>query len=238
MRKTLILSTLVITSVFTLNAQVENKGDFNWGVTVGAGLSDIRMDNDVERMMYGDDKHGIANIQAGIVIDYAFSNKFFLESGISFQRKGFKYDTEREERTETEEISLDKDITTNMFYLQLPVLLNYKIQLNNISLSPQIGPYVAYGIGGKTKTHIEQTIEPFIGVETEQKTSSETNSFDENGGNERFDFGLRYAFSLSLNNKHRISLGYDMGLLDINRNGNEFKNKNGSLFATYTFFFK
>ncbi len=219
-------------------AQMANKGDFNFGFTVGAGLSDVCFDRNYELSALGDENHGIANFHGGVVADYALADGFFLESGLSFQRKGYGYETEYEERLETGERSIETDVTVNMFYLQVPLLFNYRFEVGKIGLIPQIGPYFALGVGGKTKMSNEEEFEPIVGKETHKLTETKVASFDESTGNERFDMGIRYAISAAFSPKQKVTIGYDMGLMDIDRREGSLKNKHGLLFASYTFYLK
>lgn len=219
-------------------AQTAEKGDFNIGFTVGAGLSDVRFDRNYELSALGDENHGIANFHGGVVVDYALADAFFLESGLSFQRKGYGYETEYEERLETGERSIETDVTVNMFYLQVPLLFNYRFMIGKIGLIPQVGPYFAFGVGGKTKMSSEAEFEPIVGKETHSLTETKVSSFDESNGNERFDVGIRYAVSAAFSTRQKVTVGYDMGLMDIDRREGSLKNKHGLLFASYTFYLK
>lgn len=114
-----------------------------------------------------------------------------------------------------------------MFYLQVPILLNYKFNLGSVSLIPQVGPYFGIGIAGKTKSEI---------TVLEETNEEESDSFgDENGQLKRFDFGFRFAGCLGLSDNAKISIGYDLGCVDLDE---DTKTKNGVFFGTFTYYIK
>ena len=192
-------------------AQKASAGDFNVGITVGGGLSNIRTDATEMDGVY--EEKSIANIQAGVVFDYAFVDNLFLEGGVTFQRKGNKVET------------MGIENKTNMFYVEIPVTMNYRINIGDFGLIPQFGPYVGIGVGGKAKTEV-------LGQEVK------TDVFGD-GAAERLDFGLRMGVGLAFTDNFKLTLGYDMGLLDNKRaDGYDAKNKNGVLFGALTFYIK
>ena len=74
----------------------------------------------------------------GVGADFGLTPELFLQTGLLFSNKGYKYNVE----------GLNSTINTN--YLQLPVHLAYKIDVTpGTKVVIHAGPYVAYGIGGK-----------------------------------------------------------------------------------------
>lgn len=219
-------------------AQEANAGDFNIGIVAGGGLSNIRMD-DQKNVTY--ERKSIANIQGGVVIDYAFVDNFFLEAGATFQRKGNKQTAELQASAMGISYSTKSTMTANMFYVEVPVTLNYRIPIGDMGLIPQAGPYVAFGVGGKTKSSTEfdtnnETIKKYL--EQMGSEDSEYDSFGDDGA-EKLDFGVRLGLGLAFSEKLKFTVGYDLGLLDNVRGDNvDFKNKNGVLFGTLTFYIK
>lgn len=104
--------------------------------------------------------------------------------------------------------SKDGDLKVNSTYLQIPIYGTYYYTLkNNGSILAGLGPYIAYGIGGKTKSN-----------NYSQKT------FDKELGFKRFDAGLTftagYIFPMDLS----CRLAYDLGLVDMSRD-NQYRTK-------------
>lgn len=226
-----------VMGVFSQNA---SKGAFSWGVTAGAGFSNMRLEKSI------DDKDPIANIQAGLVVDYAIIDNLFLESGITFQRKGYQKESESDYNSVLGSVSTSIDKTVNLFYLQLPVLFNYRFNIGQtVGLIPQVGPYFAVGVGGKTKIETEVENEPVNGYETVTYDVKKEDSFTDQTS--RFDLGLRLAGCIAIGTNMKVSIGYDLGLVDwIKKEYKAFdkvyqvennKSKNGSLFATFTYYF-
>ena len=112
-------------------------------------------------------------------------------------------------------------ITLN--YLQVPAYLLYYYQLPSAgNIFGGLGPYFAYGIGGKMKTS-------FNGQTFEAK------SFDRTNGFRPFDIGLGLTAGYKITNSFSFGLAYDYGLANINRNpgGDKTKNRGISLNISY-----
>ena len=145
---------------------------------------------------------GDIKIKEGFTVGLETSTKldhhFFLNSGLFFQTKGTKY-----------EIG-DKETSINLMYLQIPIQIAYKYPLEkHTDLSFHIGPYFAYGIGGK--------IDP--------DSHKKENSFSKTSL-KRFDLGMSVGIALEVS---RIILGftYERGLLNIEQKKHkEFYNQN------------
>ena len=234
-------------------AQDANTGDFNIGITVGGGLAKINADDSAFPGVTNERKP-IANIQGGLTFDYTFVNGFFTELGLTFQRKGGKQEIETK--------SYKSTVTTNLYYMELPLTLNFRIPIGDLGLIPQAGAYVAYGVGGKTKTTTEYNFSDAANVlgeltgddlsdydssvkvytdasslnkKTEEK---EADSFGDDAA-DKLDYGLRFGLGLAFTEKVKLAFGYDLGLVDVVRgDNNNFKNRNGVLFGTLTFYIK
>lgn len=112
--------------------------------------------------------------RAGIGMEYAFGDVFALQPSFLISSKGAKYDKDNIE------------VKINQVYLELPVMLAAKLRVSdamNVVLSA--GPYVAYGIAGKTKATA-------LGIE------SSTDTFGDDGL-EKLDIGIGagVAFEIS-----------------------------------------
>lgn len=232
-------------------AQDANAGDFNIGITVGGGLAKINAD-DPTYPGFTSERKPIANIQGGLVFDYAFVNGFFAEAGLTFQRKGGKQEVETK--------SYKSTVTTNLYYMELPLTLNFRIPVGDLGLIPQAGAYVAYGVGGKTKYSTEYSLDeavntlgdlvsdltddPSVKIYTDavslsKKTEEkEEDSFGDNAA-DKLDYGLHFGLGLAFTEKVKLTFGYDLGLVDVVRGDNsKLKNRNGVLFGTLTFYIK
>jgi len=170
-----------------------------FGVKVGANLSS--MGGDIKKTDY------VFKYQAGVTADLAFSENFYLITGLDFQTKGTKSKPKG-----------SADIKYNPMYLQVPVHAAYKFNVaDNTKLVFQAGPYVAYGIGGKMKSQGTK-----ISIFGDDKFK-------------RFDMGLGTAVGVELG-KIVIKGGYDFGLLDVSDiSGVKARNHNGYVTLGYHF---
>ena len=109
--------------------------------------------------------------------------------------------------------------TTNAYYLEIPIHIGYKHYVNeNLSIYGEVGPYIAFGIGGKleeTETEIDGDYDYDSGYTlTNSQSKSKLDTFGD-GGLKRFDIGAGLRVGVELKNKYTFSLGYDWGFVDI-----------------------
>jgi hypothetical protein len=119
--------------------------------------------------------------------------------------------------------SKDGDTKITLNYLQVPLYALYYYQLpSKGSIFGGLGPYFAYGIGGKMKS-------------TFNGQTTETKSFDKTTGFKPFDAGLSITAGYKIPNSFSFSLAYEIGLVNIDRNafGDETKNRGISLNISY-----
>jgi len=238
--KNLFLAVISLGATISMNAQEAKKGDFNVGITAGAGLSTMRMNDPYDLK----DPDGIANIQGGLVFDYAFVDNLFLEAGVTYQRKGYKTDEIGYEHS-NDYFEIDEETKTSIHYVAVPLTLNYRINLGNFGLIPQAGPYVGVGLTGKTTTDytldledasMQQVAEEMLG--DMRNKAPESKVFD-NEHAKRLDFGFRFGLGFAFSQKTKFTVGYDLGILDLYRAENlDYKTKHSTFFGTLTFYFK
>ena len=143
----------------------------------------------------------------GVGAEYLITPNFFMEAGLDISLKGssVKLDIpvgEMKERTKRK---------FNPVYLQVPIHAGYKFYLSNgFKLNLSAGPYLAYGLGGKSKMN------------------GEKKSIFGSGGSDfkRFDFGLGVKAGLDID-VFTVHLGYDYGLVKMD---NIYEAKNGNLY--------
>ena len=113
----------------------------------------------------------------------------------------------------------------NAYYLEIPVHFGYRHNVGeNVAIFGEFGPYLGIGLFGKSK------------VEAEGE-SLKVDTFSDEGGMARFDFGLGFRAGVEINKKIPVSIGYDFGLMDINKEdeGPSLKNSNFTLSIGYKF---
>ena len=164
--------------------------------------------------VYGDnleDAKMKLGFHAGFGADIGFTPNVFLQTGLYYTVKGAKTDSDA-----------DIKVTGDANYLQLPVHLAYKLDVApGTKIVLHAGPYVAYGIGGKVKYGSEKI-----------------NIFDKNTGLFKpFDVGAGIGVGAEFG-KILVDLGWDMGLIDIAREGEgngKVKNQNAYISLGYIF---
>ena len=136
----------------------------------------------------------IPGFHAGVVADIPIAPDFFFEPGLLFSTKGAKADE-----------YLLGSMKYNLSYIELPLNLVYKPMLGNGHFFIGFGPYIGYGISGKTTFEIEgMTIEKDIIFEKEFSSSSEQDDWAsfkrlDYGGNLFFGYQFEFGFSVQLN---------------------------------------
>ncbi len=162
-------------------------GQVKWGVVAGPNFSSYTSKS-------GGDKETsdiLVHVRAGVTADLPLADEFFIGTGLLFAGKGGK--------------AKDIDLKTTLSYLQLPILFTYKPQVGTGNLVLGVGPYVAYGLGGKHKGTIANV-------------SAEVKAFDDEAGNaklSRFDAGGGIQVGYELPQGLYFGLNADLGLVNV-----------------------
>lgn len=219
MKKFYTLGLVGCLSFLGLNASAQ-ESPITWGAKAGVNLSNASIkDND------GDIKAKVG-FQVGVTAEYAITNEFYLQSGLSFTTKGAKH----EYSVEAAGVKAEAKRTINQMYLQLPIMAAYKLEVApGTKIVFNAGPYLAYGVGGKTKT--EYTLS--AGSSSTSFDDDKINTFSDNGL-KRFDFGLGAGVGAEFG-QIVVGLNYELGLTNIAQKGGDYKNRNASLTIGYRF---
>jgi hypothetical protein len=185
----------------TVNVRAQDM-PVRFGVKAGVNLSNFTGD------LYQDAKNRVG-FNAGITMDYAFTENWYLMTGLEFTTKGAK-------AVFTESIpgvaSAKETYKMSPSYLELPIHAGYKLGLSeSTNLVLHAGPYLAYGLGGKVKYDGKSVSENGV-----SQASAESNFFGKDGMANRFDFGLGIGAGLEFGNIG-VDLGYDFGLVNITK---------------------
>lgn len=114
--------------------------------------------------------------------------------------------------------------TTRMTYLEIPayILYNHDLPGNKGRLFGGVGFYLAYGLWGKIK---------------DSDNTPSVSAFDKNLGFKRFDAGLAFTAGYQLPQGLRLSLAYELGLVNIDPIAGDYdklKNRALSLNVAYS----
>lgn len=136
--------------------------------------------------------HSMPSFHIGLVYGQKLGNglPFFIETGLHYTEKG----TETDATPDTDRRKI------NLKYLEVPVVIKYKIDTNvdDLSVQPFFGGFLALGVGGKTKCYDSRT----------KISSFGSDRF------KRFDSGIRLGCGLAYQNFY-FEMGYDIGLFNI-----------------------
>lgn len=171
------LFSLVSVALFAITASAQ----ITWNAKGGVGLATCYGDAE------GIKSHFVGKIGAGI--EKPFAKNWSVMPSLEIAWKG------AEEKIK----DIDIDATLDMFYLQVPVVAAYRINMNdswNITL--KAGPYFAYGISGDYKQKGCESVDIFDSKKADAK---------------RFDAGLDVGVDFEY---HRFVFGaeYELGLIE------------------------
>lgn len=209
-------------------AAVSASAQLSFGVKAGLNMSTI---TDVE------DSDMKIGYKVGPTVEYMFAPNMGIQSGLLLSSKGVKSSLSYHDDYENETINQDATINSN--YLELPILFAYKFAIApDTKVYLNAGPYLAYGIFGKTK--FKYTIDGYSGDYEVKYDTFGDDYYDENlethyPGMERFDFGLSFGAGMEIT-KFNFGLNYDLGLKKVyDVDGDSPKNSNFWISAGYKF---
>jgi len=224
MKKVFLLTFILLVAIST---QAQDS-PFRFGIKAGMNISNASIDN-----KDADPKLKVG-YQIGVTADYSFTRDWLIQTGLSFTVKGSKIDDFYAGKM----IGGDGRGTTHTFnqlYLTLPIYAGYRIHVtDNFGVVIGAGPYLGYGIGGKTKEKLHEAI--FGDGSTERKfdTFGDADDIDIEQL-KRFDFGLGLNVSAEFG-KIVVGLGYEHGLLNIAAYDDmKYRNRSAALALGYKF---
>ncbi len=110
--------------------------------------------------------------KAGGVVNIPVAAGFYIQPGVFYSTKGFKYSTEV--------LGIKTETSTNLGYIEVPVNALYRFDLGNAGgLFVSAGPYAAFAVNGKNKTTVGS-------VETKNNVEFGSDANE----TKRFDYGL------------------------------------------------
>ncbi len=159
------------------------------------------------------DSQGLADINprfgynAGVTLDLAFSEHIYLLTGLEFTNKG------------AYEFRKGKRVSIDASYISMPLHFGYKLKIDdNPTFVAHIGPYVAYGVSGKTRVRE-------LGVKQ--------NTFSAEGF-KKLDFGLGLAVGGEFD-KIVVELGHNLGFPDVSQAKEKIRTRNFYATVGYKF---
>ncbi|WP_291530562.1 porin family protein [Bacteroides sp. UBA939] len=195
---------------FSLNLLAQDSS-FRFGVKAGLNLSTAIV-NEATNTRFKTGYH------IGGTVDYLLPKNFLIQSGLYLSAKGSKIDN----LYGSNYMGGKPDFTHtfNQFYLELPIRGAYRLNVSNdFNIVLGVGPYLGYGIGGKTKQKLNS------GTWSEGNTEIEWDTFGNGVFDEgrdylrgetlkRFDLGIGFGVDLEYR-KYVLGIGYQCSVMDI-----------------------
>lgn len=229
MKRLVLLAVLAAGMMFSAKAQ-----ETTWGIRGGLNLSKVSnkytgpIDDGGSKSDYEGNFKNRVGFHLGVILDWGLCERFYIQPGLFFTTRGAKIEGSEEG------VGLEMKIHTS--YLQLPILASYRIPLTDyIQWQINAGPYLAYGLGGKTKLAVgPNSMEGDSFGSLDKKDTEEVR-----GGLKRFDAGLSFGTGISIR-KMYFGLSYDLGLANIADKaqwGSDYKirNRNCAVTVGYNF---
>ncbi len=177
MKKLFLLAVLALVSI-SASAQIES--GIRFGVNANATISSVLGDKV--------DGKSIIGYSAAFMLDYNFSEKFHLETGLGLVNKGVK-----------DMLGGYIEGEFKGTYLTLPLHIGYRLGIgSNLYLNLQVGPEFAYGI---------------FGSEIEWQDGSDNTGYFDEGWAERFEVGIGGKLGVEFSNI-QINFGVNYGLTE------------------------
>ncbi len=216
--KKLLLGLIVLSSALSTKSQT---------VYVQGGVNLANISNNTAGQT--SDRNTLTTFNAGVLARFGISPVFDLESGLLLTGHGSKSVTYFTSSTQDNYVKAK----FNPYYVELPLNALVKFPLaKSAHLFVSAGPYVAIGVGGKSK------LESRFGGATTESTSTikfskddPTTTAQEGAAYDRlkrFDYGANFGAGIDFGSA-MIKLGYGLGLAKINstqtNNNADDKNK-------------
>ncbi|HJP62147.1 MAG TPA: porin family protein [Mucilaginibacter sp.] len=203
MKKTLLLLALIVASMATF-AQTTTFG-------IKAGLNSSKLT--VSATGGSISTESLVGFHVGGVADIGFET-FSIQPGLLFSTKGGK---------STSEDGTDK-ITLN--YLEIPVNFLYKVPAGDGKVFFGAGPYLGYGLSGKSKSSDGTSTDVTFGSTTDDVKNP--------------DFGFNFLAGYQFSQGFALNVNYGLGLANLSNEdaGVNLKTKNQVLSFSLTYFIK
>lgn len=179
-----------------------------FGIT--AGVNFANMSYDVNGVSVSPDSRTGFNV--GLTVDIPLIESIYIKTGLGYTVKGSKLEVGNYEEK------------SSPAYLELPILASYRYDFSDAAqLQFNVGPYLAYGIGGKVKV-------------TDGSDEDEEDFFGDDSDTKRFDAGLHIGAGITVAQHYYLGVAYQWGWVNINEDSDlTVKNKNFMINLGYIF---
>ncbi|MBP1617059.1 MAG: hypothetical protein H6Q14_886 [Bacteroidetes bacterium] len=231
------LTAILFFSTSFLCLQAQDK-PFTVEIRGGANFTKMHSDYEVD---------GKPGYRIDVVVDRSLSSDIFLRSGLTFSAKNSDFgvrgfgDFNGDGYYDYFEFVAE----VRARYLQLPLMLGYKHKFKNVSLNGAFGSYFSYGIAGNSHSLLilASTDIPVDGQDFNSLTEGQISTINVSGYDskvfkdvyKRFDSGLSVSIGAQFK-RFTLSAGYEFGLLNFGRDGDNIKNRTISVSLGYRIF--
>ena len=183
---------IVLTTMVTLAALSTQAQKTTFGVRAGVNFQNINGKDAADDKLDFKLKTGF---HVGANAEIPIADEFYLQPGVLFSTKGAKAD--------------EGDGKVNIAYIEVPINFLYKGDLGDGKLLLGVGPYIAFGVGGKIKEG---------GNEADLKFKNEITPAEAMADPylKRIDAGGNLLAGYEFNNKFSFQLNAQLGLVKIN----------------------
>ena len=187
----LLIGAVMCVSTITAQSKLE------WGVHAGLNLANEKVST--ESVSAEINSHAQFHLGFSVAAPIGKKLPFYFATGLEFTGRG------------GESKNSGNKLSDNLYYLQIPVSVSYHFNLGEkVSLQPQVGIYYALGLFSNTK----------VNGEPQQYDGENFDFFTEYNGEQGYkssDLGLRFGVDALFSKHYKLGLGYDLGLLNINK---------------------
>lgn len=262
MNKIILLAIAAITALSmsaqsfeNLSSSEKSSDAVTFGFRVGLSINGMRNNignNEASEILGGHpcilDVRNKMGLNFGVSVEIPLIKSLWLNTGVYYKSTGAKFTFKQDNSKIEEGVTLD-DYTANvtMHNVRVPVQASYRYNINNnYQLQVNLGPYFAYGFGGKAYIHNDEIkerigaidltgnpefnyitpmddyngssmLDPSQAERDEVKILGVANINDSNSNYVNpFDMGIAVGVGITLSNKYFLGLNYDLGLVNVN----------------------
>lgn len=192
----------LLTTIMLLNLALFAQDEITFGIRAGVNFQNI---NGKDRSGDQLDNNLITGFHAGVNMEIPIGTDIYFQPGLLYSMKGGEQETTILIERITNKISIS--------YLELPLNLLFKPMLGSGRMLLGFGPYVAYGIGGKSKAE-GATLS--FDRDIEFKNDVSLSDFDpEVTYLKALDAGANFIIGYEMANMLSLQLNAQLGLINI-----------------------
>lgn len=172
------------------------------GTSIITKINDNRVEKDIK-----------IGYNLGVAAEFEIMSFVYVGTAITFFQKGDR---------NKDDFGTNK---TRIGYVDIPLMVGYKMPIGNVSLSGTIGPYTSIAVVGKSV---------YVFHEIDHENSVSSLEFGETGSYKRFDSGVTFGAGVDYKN-YQLKANYSFGFVDISTS--DFISANNSVFnIAFTYF--